>query len=166
MSNDVKQWLAEIKDLKQQLADTIRDRDAENESAVKWRELYNTEAQQRRTESKLAQQQIETLKTEIKQLQQESLQLKSENPNAAAAIEEEVGKLQKFEELQAKLKEVMLERDRLTDALKIEQANHAQTRKSLTAVIGDTIDQLTKERATGNKEGATIKAEEGMENQV
>ncbi|HBE17849.1 MAG TPA: hypothetical protein DEG17_26060 [Cyanobacteria bacterium UBA11149] len=166
MSNDVKQWLAEIKDLKQQLADTIRDRDAEHESAVKWRELYNTEAQQRRTESKLAQQQIETLKAEIQQLQQESLQLKSENPNAAAAIEEEVGKLQKFEELQAKLKEVMLERDRLTDALKIEQANHAQTRKSLTAVIGDTIDQLTKERATNNKEGVTIKAEEGMENKL
>jgi hypothetical protein len=33
----------------------------------------------------------------------------------------------------------MVERDRLMDALKTEQANHAQTRKSLTAVIGDTM---------------------------
>lgn len=148
MSNDVKQWLAEIKELKQQLADTIRDRDAVTESAANWRELYNTEAQQRRTEAKLAQQQIETLKGQIQILQQESMQLKSENPNAASAIAEEVAKLQKVDQLQAKLQEVMIERDRILDALKVEQANHAQTRKSLTAVIGDTIDQLTKERAT------------------
>jgi hypothetical protein len=40
--------------------------------------------------------------------------------------------------------------DRLSDALKIEQANHAQTRKTLTAVLGDTIDQLNKER--GNQQ--------------
>jgi len=40
----------------------------------------------------------------------------------------------------------MAERDRLIDALRTEQANHAQTRKSLTAVIGDTIGQLAKER--------------------
>jgi chromosome segregation ATPase len=146
MSNDVKQWLAEIKELKQQLADTIRDRDSVTESAANWRELYNTEAQQRRTEAKLAQQQIETLKGQIQILQQESVQLKSENPNAASAIAEEVGKLQQVDQLQAKLQEVMIERDRLLDALKIEQANHAQTSKSLTAVIGDTIDQLTKER--------------------
>ena len=159
MNNDVKQWLAEIKELKQQLADTIRDRDTENESAAKWRELYNTEAQQRRTEAKLAQQQIETLKGQIQILQQESVQLKSDNPNAASAIVEEVEKLQKVEELQTKLKEVMIERDRLLDALKIEQANHAQTRKSLTAVIGDTIDQLTKERATRSpsEDGQEIK---------
>jgi hypothetical protein len=61
-----------------------------------------------------------------------------------------VAQLQTLEELQAKLKEVLVERDRLMDALKIEQANHAQTRKSLTAVIGDTIDQLAKER--GNQQ--------------
>ena len=36
------------------------------------------------------------------------------------------------------------------DALRTEQANHAQTRKSLTAVLGDTIGQLNKER--GNQQ--------------
>ncbi|NES23957.1 MAG: hypothetical protein F6K41_34860 [Symploca sp. SIO3E6] len=51
-------------------------------------------------------------------------------------------------ELRTKLKEVMLECDRLAEVLKTEQTNHAQTRKSLTAVIGDTIDQLAKERRT------------------
>ncbi|HBB36076.1 MAG TPA: hypothetical protein DDZ80_07550 [Cyanobacteria bacterium UBA8803] len=148
MSNDVRQWLAEIKELKQQLADSIRDREAANESAENWRQLYNTEAQQRRTEAKLAQQEIANLKLQIRQLQQESSKLKSQDPGAASAIEQEVANLQTVEELKTKLTEVMMERDRLLDALKIEQANHAQTRKSLTAVIGDTIDQLAKERGS------------------
>jgi len=74
MSNDVRQWLAEIKELKQQLADSIRDRDAANESAANWRRLYNTEAQQRRTEARLAQQQIDALTLEVQQLQQEKAQ--------------------------------------------------------------------------------------------
>ncbi|MEQ9672150.1 hypothetical protein [Coleofasciculus sp. G2-EDA-02] len=151
MSNDVRQWLAEIKELKQQLADSIRDRDAANESAANWRRLYNTEAQQRRTEARLAQQQIDALNLEIQQLQQEKDVLKAQDPDATCAIEQEVAKLQTLEQLQQKLIQVMMERDRLIDALKIEQANHAQTRNSLTAVIGDTIDQLTKQRGTAEK---------------
>lgn len=150
MSNDVTQWLAQIKALKQQLADSVSDRDAAYESAANWRQLYTNEAQQRRTEARLAQEQIETLKAQIQQLQGDSSRLKADDPEAASAIEQEVAQLQTIEELKAKLKEVLAERDRLMDALKIEQTNHAQTRKSLTAVIGDTIDQLTKER--GNQQ--------------
>jgi DNA repair exonuclease SbcCD ATPase subunit len=146
MSNDVTQWLAQIKALKQQLAETISDRDTAYESADNWRQLYNTEAQQRRTEARLAQQQVETLKAEIRQRQGESSQLKADDPEAASAIEQELAKMQTVEELRTKLKDIMVERDRLLDALKIEQTNHAQTRKSLTTVIGDTIDQLSKER--------------------
>jgi len=150
MSNEVTQWLAQIKALKQQLADSVSDRDAAYESAANWRQLYTNEAQQRRTEARLAQEQIETLKAQIQQLQGDSSRLKADDPEAASAIEQEVAQLQTLEELKAKLKEVLAERDRLMDALKIEQTNHAQTRKSLTAVIGDTIDQLTKER--GNQQ--------------
>lgn len=146
MSNDVTQWLAQIKALKQQLAETISDRDTAYESADNWRQLYNTEAQQRRTEARLAQQQVETLKAEIRQRQGESSQLKADDPEAASAIEQELAKMQTVEELRTKLKDIMVERDRLLDALKTEQTNHAQTRKSLTTVIGDTIDQLSKER--------------------
>jgi DNA repair exonuclease SbcCD ATPase subunit len=146
MSNDVTQWLAQIKALKQQLAETISDRDTAYESADNWRQLYNTEAQQRRTEARLAQQQVETLKAELRQRQGESSQLKADDPEAASAIEQELAKMQTVEELRTKLKDIMVERDRLLDALKTEQTNHAQTRKSLTTVIGDTIDQLSKER--------------------
>jgi chromosome segregation ATPase len=146
MSNEIAQWLAQIKELKQQLADTISDRNTAYESADNWRQLYNTEAQQRRTETKLAQQQIDILKAEIRHIQGESPQLKVDDPEAVSAIEQELAKLETVEDLKAKLKEVMAERDRLIDALRTEQANHAQTRKSLTAVIGDTIGQLAKER--------------------
>jgi chromosome segregation ATPase len=150
MNNDVKQWLNEIKQLKQQLADTISDRDAAYASADNWRKLYTNEAQQRRTETKLAQQQIESLKVQIQQLKGESSRLSADDPEGESALEEEVTALLTAEELKAKLKEVLVERDRLIDALKTEQSNHAQTRKSLTAVIGDTIDQLNKER--GNQQ--------------
>lgn len=146
MSNDITQWLVEIKALKQQLADAISDREAAHESAANWRQLYTNEAQQRRTEAKLAQQQIKALNAQIHQLQEEKSRLKADDPDAASAIEQEVTQLQSVEELRAKLKEVMRERHSLVDALKLEQATHAQTRKSLTSVIGDTIDQLTKER--------------------
>ncbi|NER50066.1 MAG: hypothetical protein F6J92_25980 [Symploca sp. SIO1A3] len=148
MSNDVRQWLTQIKELKQQLADTIRDRNAADESAANWRQLYNTEAQQRRTEARLAQQEIENLKAQIWELQGDGAKLPSDTAEASSVIEEELNKLQTVEELKTKLKEVMLECDRLAEALKTEQTNHAQTRKSLTAVIGDTIDQLAKERRT------------------
>jgi chromosome segregation ATPase len=153
MNNDVKQWLNEIKQLKQQLADTVSDRDAAYESADNWRKLYTNEAQQRRTEAKLAQQQMESLKVQIQQLTGESSRLSADDPEGESALEQEVTGLLTPEELKAKLKEVLVERDRLIDALKTEQSNHAQTRKSLTAVIGDTIDQLNKER--GNQQSSS-----------
>ncbi|HEY9670852.1 MAG TPA: hypothetical protein V6D11_05380 [Waterburya sp.] len=147
MSHDVKQWLAEIQQLKQQLADIISDRDAAYESAANWRQLYTNEAQQRRTEAKLAQQQIESLKAQIQQINGESSRTQADDSQGESGIEQEVSQLMTAEELRAKLKEVLVERDRLIEALKTEQANHTQTRKSLTAVIGDTIDQLNKERS-------------------
>lgn len=144
MSNDVTEWLAQIKALRQQLTDSISSRQAADKSAANWRRLYNTEAQQRRTQMRLAQQQIETLQTQIQQLQGEETQLKSDHPQVNSAIEQEVAQIQSTEELRAKLIKVILERDRLIKALKAEQDQHAQTRKNLTAVIGDTIEQLSK----------------------
>lgn len=146
MSNEITQWLAQIKELKQQLSEIQRDLADAHASADNWRQLYNTEAQQRRTESKLAQQQVENLKSELRHIKGETPVVPVDEAEAASAIEQELASLETSEELKIKLKEVMIERDRLIETLKIEQSNHAQTRKSLTAVIGDTIDQLTKER--------------------
>ncbi|NER30552.1 MAG: hypothetical protein F6J89_23775, partial [Symploca sp. SIO1C4] len=115
-----------------------------DESAANWRRLYNTEAQQRRTQMRLAQQQIETLQTKIQQLQGGKTQLLSDDSEASSAIEQEVTQIASTEKLRAKLIEVMLERESLIKALKTEQDQHAETRKNLTAVIGDTIEQLSK----------------------
>jgi vacuolar-type H+-ATPase subunit I/STV1 len=141
------QWLAEIKALKQHIAELQTEHDTGWQSAEKWRKLYNTEAEQRRTDAQMAQQTIASLKAQIQQIQGiEAAQL--DDPTATTAIQQEVEQLESVEELKAKLIAVTKERDRLLQALKTEQDNHAQTRKSLTTALGDAIDGLTRERGS------------------
>jgi hypothetical protein len=147
------QWLGEIQALKEQLAEQQRDRDAAWERAEKWRKLYNTEAEQRRRDANLAQQTIATLKAEIHQL-------KGINPGvladgeASTAAEAEIRQIQSLAELQNQLIVIMKERDRLLQALKTEQQNHAQTRKSLTTALGDAIDGFKKRDEAANSKTA------------
>ncbi|MGJ5675687.1 MAG: hypothetical protein ACR9NN_19075 [Nostochopsis sp.] len=145
------QWLSEVQALKQQLAHLQQERDAAWESSEKWRKLYNTEAEQRRTDAQLSKQTIASLQTQIQHLQGvEGSQL---NDGAAtAAIQQAVAPIKSIEELKAKLVVAIKERDRLQQALKNEQDEHAQTRKSLTTALGDAIDSLTRQRtATGEQ---------------
>lgn len=144
MSQELTQWLVEIRTLKQKLAEAQTERDAANESAANWRRLYTKEAEQRRTDAKLAQEQIETLKAKI--TEQGSSVQSSDRPITLEPITQKVEQLTTVQELQAKLQQLIIERDRLLQALKTEQANHAQTRRSLTSVIADTIDKMTKEK--------------------
>lgn len=148
MAQDVRQWLEELRRLQQQLADALRDRDAALDSGVQWRQLYNTEAQQRRNEAKLHQEAIAALESQIQQLQTFSSNLPDETEKAR---QQEVEQLETVEELKLKLAEALRERDRarelisqLTQALKDEQDQHAETRKSLTTALGDAVDLLTK----------------------
>lgn len=147
MSQDLtQQWLTEIQTLKQQLADALSQKDAAWESAEKWRKLYGTEAEQRRSDAQLLQQEIASLKTELKKIRGiDETVLPDADTNSA--IQAEVSQIESLEKLQAKLIEVTKERDRLLLALKTEQESHAQTRKSLTTALGDAIDSLTQERA-------------------
>ncbi len=142
---EVQEWLAEIKALKQQLASAHRAIDTANDSAANWRQLYATEAEQLRNQTQLTQQQIAALKAQIQQLQDSPGRLPN-NPAAVEAVEQEVAQLQTVAVLQAKLKQALIERSSLAEALKTEQANHAQTRKSLTTIISDTIDRIAKDR--------------------
>ncbi|WP_414549936.1 hypothetical protein [Anabaena sp. CCY 0017] len=139
------QWLAEIQVLKQQLSEQQRDRDMAWESAEKWRKLYNTEAEQRRTDANLAQQAIASLKTEIHQLNGLESGILIDG-KASTAAHAEIQQIQSLEELQGKLIAIMKERDRLLQALKTEQENHSLTRNNLTTALGDAIDGLTRER--------------------
>ena len=160
MPQDVRQWLDEIKRLQQQLTEMTRDRDAAGESGAQWRQLYNTEAEQRRTDAKLAQQTITTLEAQIEQFQNFSPHV-SESGEAGIARQQEVEQLQTVDELKAKLVMVLEERDRaleqvkqLTQALQQEAARHAETSKNLTSALGDAVDLLTKAKnpASAKKE--------------
>ncbi|MEG4491291.1 hypothetical protein [Microcoleus sp. D3_18_C4] len=150
MAQDVRQWLDEIKRLQQQLTEVSRDRDEAGESAAQWRQLYNTEAEQRRNDAKLTQQSIASLEAQIEQLQNFS-PIMPEGDDAGVARQQEIAQLETVGELKAKLAEVLEERDRaieqvkqLTQALKQEEARHAETSKNLTSALGDAVDLLTK----------------------
>ncbi|MEA5602394.1 hypothetical protein [Nostoc sp. UHCC 0252] len=145
------QWLTEIQELKEQMATLQSDRDTGWESAQKWRQLYNTEAEQRRTDAQLSQQAIASLKADLHKLRGLEFETLAAE-TSVTAIQREIEQLKSVEELQAKLIAVIKERDRLLQALKTEQDSHAQTRNSLTTALGDAIDSLTRERAAAEKE--------------
>ena len=150
MAQDVRQWLDEIKRLKQQLTQVQRDRDSAIDSANQWRQLYSTEAQQRREDAKRGQEMIAHLRSQLEQLQQK-FSVPQKEILSKVAINREIGRLTSEDELKAKLVEVMLERDRareqvrqLGESLEREKASHLETRNSLTTALGDTVDLLTK----------------------
>ncbi|BAY22832.1 hypothetical protein NIES2100_25960 [Calothrix sp. NIES-2100] len=146
MSQDLTtQWLTEIQSLRQQIVDIQHERDAAWESAQKWRKLYNTEAEQRRTDTQLSQQAIASLKAELQKVQGLDTGALPDG-TAVTAIQQEIAQLQSADELKTKLLTVIQERDRLLQALKTEQDNHAQTRNNLTTALGDAIDGWTRER--------------------
>ncbi|MEH2349657.1 MAG: hypothetical protein V7K55_17000 [Nostoc sp.] len=158
MNQDLtQQWLTEIQVLREQMAGLQGDRDAAWESAQKWRQLYNTEAEQRRTDAQLSQQAIASLKADLHKLRGFEVEtLAAETP--VTAIQQEIEQLKSVEDLQAKLIAAIKERDRLLQALKTEQDSHAQTRDSLTTALGDAIDSLTQERARAEKESKNNRA--------
>ncbi|BAZ04753.1 hypothetical protein [Calothrix sp. NIES-3974] len=142
MTEDLTQkWLGEIQTLQEQLAQVQQERDRAWESAEKWRKLYNTECEQRRSDIQMAQQSIEKLKREVKELKgiQDGL-LPDADTNLS--MNTEIEKLNSIEAVKKKLLAVMKECDRLQHALKHEQESHAQTRQSLTTALGDAIDSL------------------------
>jgi chromosome segregation ATPase len=143
MSQDVTQWLAEIKLLRQQLTEAQQERDRAYASAANWQKLYETEAQQRRTEAALSQHAVQQLQQEIAQLRQR-LTPSVDEAKVTAAIAAEVTQLQTVEGSKDRLIVALQECDRLVRALQTEQDHHAQTRKSLTMALGDAIDMLSK----------------------
>lgn len=145
MTHDVRQWLAEIKTLQQQLAEVHQERDQAYAGAANWRKLYETEAQQRRTEVHLAQQTIDALKAEVQRLQA-PLSIERQDLSDLSQLQHDV-ESQPLEELRTQLIQLKVERDRLLQSLKLEQLEHEKTRKALTGALGDAVDLLARERA-------------------
>ncbi len=156
MIQEVKQWIDEIQILQKKLTEAAQEREEAFASAAKWRSLYETEAKQRRTEADLARQNTNALKVEIQQLQELPLmgfEDNSETFTKSSTLEiQAVKSRDSVVDLKAKLMEAWVERDRLIQALKAEQKNHAQTRQALTTALGDTIEHLTQERSAHQKD--------------
>ncbi len=157
MIQEVKQWIDEIQILQKKLTEAVQERQEAFASAAKWRSLYETEAQQRRTEANLARQNANALKVEIQQMQElptisfeDGRSPKIQQADQQKAIQQEVQQVSNAE-LKAKLIQAVGARDRLAQALRAEQAYHAQTRQALTTILGDTVEHLTQERATRHK---------------
>lgn len=153
MTGDVSQWLEEIKSLKQQLAELQQELQKAHGSTDRWRELYNKEAQQRRSEVQQHQAAIARLRSQLEGMQGKSADVSS--GSTASQLESELSQLDD-EGLKAKLIELLRDRDRamqevsrLGDALEAEKVAHEQTRASLTSALGDTVELLKKGRSSG-----------------
>jgi uncharacterized protein YhaN len=115
MSQEVVQWLNQIKALQQTAADLQQALDESKASGDQWRQRYEMEAQQRRQEAAVQQAKVAELAAAIGELN------KPVAPSDLAA-----------------------ERDRLAAELATEKASHEQTRKDLTTALSDAMELLSK----------------------
>ena len=147
MSQDVIKWLNEIKSLQEKLAYMQEDRDAALATATQWRQLYNTEAEQRRNDQQQSRQAIAQLNQQLEDFQSSR---QSHQSVKADTIRQEIASIDDLAILKTKLSEALQECDRLasevqvlTEKLQQEQLNHENTRHSLTMALGDAIDLLS-----------------------
>jgi hypothetical protein len=115
MSQEVVQWLNQIKALQQTAADLQQALDESKASGDQWRQRYEMEAQQRRQEAAAQQAKVAELSASIDAL----------NKPVATS-------------------DLATERDRLAAELATEKASHEQTRKDLTTALSDAMELLSK----------------------
>lgn len=158
MQHGVAQWLAEIRLLQNQLATARQERDESLKSAANWRQLYETEAKQRRTDTALKQQQIDQLQAELAQYHghhHNGSQGSQPDGQARSQLELEQSLAHLSDtDLKQRLIEALQDCDRLRQTLQKERDEHSQTRKSLTSALGDAVDQLTRARQLNHSVGA------------
>ncbi|NJL46971.1 MAG: hypothetical protein HC929_05035 [Leptolyngbyaceae cyanobacterium SM2_5_2] len=133
MTQDITQWIAEVRTLQHQLADARRERDQAYNSAANWRRLYENEARQRRQEA-------EQLEAQIKVLRATS----PAESSVSSGLHQEASSCHPVTQEQIKV---------LTQQLEAERQAHTQTRQSLTAALGDTFDILKLDAPTTSSAG-------------
>ncbi|MGB3573811.1 MAG: hypothetical protein WA783_08915 [Phormidesmis sp.] len=153
MSENIAQWLAEVRSLQQQVSSLQHEREQAYQSAENWRRLYESEAQQRRREAAANGQKIDELKAVARnqgsQPSQTSPQTDQRShlaPQRSDASSHQSIESLPVETLQRQLIAAQTQCDQLRRSLQSEEKAHAQTRESLTAALGDTVDLLAKER--------------------
>ncbi len=146
MSEDVTQWVAEVRSLQRQVSELQRSRDQAYASADNLRQMYEAEAQQRRRDNASYSQKVEQLQQALTHSQSPSaaysnqLTAETNQPQTSPASHESVA------QLQAQLMSATKQCEELKAQLDAEQNEHKRTRESLTAALGDVVDLLAKER--------------------
>lgn len=162
MNSDTLQWLAEIQALQQQVMALQAARDEMAATAQRWQKLYETEAQQRRSDAAAAQATIAQLQADLAAQSPLSQHGSTDGDDRAsdetmpawlADLRAQGDRAQTLAEAQAAFATLWLTctnlQQRIVELshdLAAEQAAHQQTRKTLTLALGDTIDLLTQER--------------------
>lgn len=144
MSQNVSQWLVEIQSLQQQIAELKKERSQAYVSVDNWRNAYDAEAQQRRRDTEISQAKINRLEQTLAEMQSAS----QATDGVSAAELSRIQSNQSVEQLQGQLIAAKKECDRLKAELEAEQAEHLNTRESLTASLGDAVDLLSKTRSS------------------
>ncbi len=150
LTQDVSQWLREISELKQHLADAQTAIKEAQKQGDHWRSLYNREAEQRRQDVQRGQERLAELEALLNQ--RRSLPPESE-ADRRRQHQQALDGLD-MSQLQEQLLDLSLERDRLRlqiqeleMALNAEQQNHQKTRSELTGALADAIALISKTKA-------------------
>jgi hypothetical protein len=121
-----------------ELIETLRkERDRALEDAAKWRQRYETEAQQRRTETELADKTIRNLRAEVQQLSQ--MGQTAARPTVPSLPSVTVGNDK--QSVATELARLAQARDELALALAQEQQQHAKTRENLISALGEALQR-------------------------
>jgi hypothetical protein len=119
-----------------ELIETLRkERDRALEDAARWRQRYETEAQQRRTEIEAADKTIHNLRVEVQQLSQ----MGQATVRAVVPSLPSVPLGNDKQALAAELARLAQARDELALALAQEQQQHAKTRENLISALGEAL---------------------------
>lgn len=147
MSQEITRWLTEIRTLQHQIAALRQERDQAYASSANWRQLYEAEAQQRRTDVEQLTVTVATLRAELDALRSQAASSNSDGYRTKISLDV-AADLNTMEGVRAQLIASLEQCDRLQQALDQERASHAETRKTLTTALGETIDALKAENHT------------------
>ncbi len=119
----------------------------------RWRKLYETEAQQRRSDVQTLQAQIAELKAALTLRKT----LAEPDPSRVQRLQQQVCRIQEPLKLQRLLVEAATECERLRLTLTQEQLAHRHTRESLMATLSDAVAEL-RERSKHQNAAPTPKS--------
>ncbi|NMG58533.1 hypothetical protein E1H12_08335 [Geitlerinema sp. P-1104] len=151
LAQDVRQWLDEISQLKQQLLEAREAIAQAQKQGDHWRSLYNREAEQRRQDVQRGHERIAELEARLQERRSPPMgsedDLRRQRQQALDGLD--------ISELQQQLLDLSLERDRLLnqvehleESLESEQQQHQKTRTELTGALADAIALLSKGKET------------------